>query len=206
MNNELVVTVIHDLKNTLGVLNGGLSTMVERATGTAMEAEVRHSHAIAAQLSQNLISFLTLYRADHGGGLSVRPLDHNPEDFLRDLAAALVLPADAPQVKVEMTERLAPYWFYDAYFVQMAIGAAVQNAVRFARSTVTLSARMCDGFLVYCVQDDGPGLGAEGAPSTGLGTVLCGAIAEAHRNGKRAGRVSLHSRPEGGAVFELWLP
>jgi K+-sensing histidine kinase KdpD len=205
MNNELVVTVIHDLKNTLGVLNGGLSTMVERATGTAMEAEVRHSHAIAAQLSQNLISFLTLYRAGNGG-LSVRPMDHNPEDFLRDLAASLVLAADVPRVKVEVSGQVAPFWFYDAYFVQMAIGAAVQNAMRFARSTVTLSASMREGFLVFCVHDDGPGLGAEGAPSTGLGTTLCAAIAGAHRNGTRAGKVALYNRPEGGAVFEMWLP
>ena len=187
MKSELVASVIHDLKNSLGVLSGGLSAMVEHAAGTGIEAEARHSYAIAARLSQNLVSFLTLYRTDKGG-LKVQPLDHSPEDFLRDLAAELVLLPAAPQVKVELLEPVAPFWFYDAYFVRMAIEAAVQNATRFARSAITLSARMCSEFLVFRVADDGPGLGAAGAPSTGLGTTLCSAIAEAHRNGTRAGK------------------
>jgi len=54
--------------------------------------------------------------------------------------------------------------------------------------------------------DDGPGLGAHAAPSTGLGTALCQAIAQAHTNGARAGKVVLVNRPDGGALFELWLP
>jgi len=205
MQDILVATVIHDLKNELGILTGSLSTMVEGAAGTSMEAQARHSYAIAAKLSQNLVSFLTLYRAD-SRGLTVRPMDHNPEDFIRDLVTELVLAADGPRVSVDMAEPVASFWFYDAYLVQMAIDAAVQNAVRFARSTVTLSARMREGYLVFVVEDDGAGLGAASAPSTGLGTVLCCAIAEAHRNGSRAGRVALKNRPEGGAAFEMWLP
>jgi signal transduction histidine kinase len=62
------------------------------------------------------------------------------------------------------------------------------------------------GFLVFSVADDGPGLGAEGEPSTGLGTALCRAIAQAHTNGARAGKLVLEDRPDGGALFELWLP
>lgn len=205
MQDILVATVIHDLKNELGMLTGSLSTMVEHAAGTAVEADARNSYAIAAKLSQNLVSFLTLYRAENRG-LNVRPTDHNPEDFIRDLAAEFVLPADAPRVRVEMGEPVASFWFYDAYLVQMAIEAAVQNAVRFARSTIILSARMSEGFLVFLVEDDGSGLGAKCAPSTGLGTVLCSAIAQAHRNGSRTGKVVLKNRPEGGAAFEIWLP
>lgn len=205
MNRELVAAVIHDLKNSLGVLTGGLHAMAEHAAGTGIEAEARDSYAIAARLSQNLVSFLTLYRTGDGG-LKVQPLDHSPEDFLRDLAAELVLLPAAPRVKVELMEPVAPFWFYDAYFVRLAIEAAVQNATRFARSAITLSARMCDDFLVFRVADDGPGLGAAGAPSTGLGSALCTAIAEAHRNGNRVGKVVLQNGSERGAVFELWLP
>ena len=205
MQDKLVTTVIHDLKNALGILTGSLATMAEHAAETPMEAEARRSHGIAAQLSQKLVAFLTLVRAEDGG-LTVQQQDHNPEDFIRDLAVELVLPPGAPPVTVTIAEAVAPYWFYDAYFVQMAIESAVQNAARYARSIITISARMCDGFLVFLVEDDGPGLGAKGAPSTGLGTVLCTAIAQAHRNGTRAGKVELKNRPEGGAVFEMWIP
>lgn len=205
MQDLLVATVIHDLKNELGILTGSLSTMVKRAAGTAIEEDARNSYAIATKLSQNLVSFLTMYRAEQRG-LMVRSTDHNPEDFLRDLAAEIVLVADAPLVNVELKEPLAPYWFFDAYLVQMGIEAAVQNALRFAKTTITLSARMRDGFLVFQVADDGAGLGAEAAPSTGLGTVLCTAIAQAHQNDKRTGKVVMENLPEGGASFEMWLP
>lgn len=205
MHGLLAATVIHDLKNELAILTGSLSALRESAAGTLMEADAQRSCAIAAKLSQNLVSFLTVYRAEEQG-LPVRLMDHNPEDFLRDLQNGLILPANAPRVSVVMSEPAAAFWFYDAYLVQLAIDAAVQNAVRFARSAVTLSAYMRDGYLIFRVEDDGAGLHAPGAPSTGLGTTLCAAIAKAHRKGGLSGKVVLKNRPQGGAMFELWLP
>ena len=205
MHGLLAATVIHDLKNELAILTGSLSALRENAAGTVMEADARRSCAIAAKLSQNLVSFLTVYRAEEQG-LPVRLMDHNPEDFLRDLQNGLILPATAPGVSVDMTEPVAPFWFYDAYLAQLAIESAIQNAVRFARSAVILSACMRDGYLVFRVEDDGAGLDAPGAPSTGLGATLCAAIAKAHRRGGLSGKVELKNRPHGGAVFELWLP
>ena len=62
MQDLLVATVIHDLKNELAVLTGSLATMTRNASGTALESEVRRSRAIADRLSKNLVSFLTIYR------------------------------------------------------------------------------------------------------------------------------------------------
>jgi len=80
------------------------------------------------------------------------------------------------------------------------------NALRFARSEVVLACAVRNRFLVFSVADDVPGLGADAEPSTGLGTALCQAIARAHTHGERTGKVVLRNRPEGGALFELWLP
>jgi signal transduction histidine kinase len=99
-----------------------------------------------------------------------------------------------------------PFWFFDSYLVRLALEAAVQNATRFARSQIVLGARADDGWLVLSVEDDGPGLGTEGALSTGLGTELCRSIAAAHVNGAKTGRLVLENRAQGGARFELWLP
>ena len=205
MQGLLAATVIHDLKNELAILTGSLSALRENAADTVMEADARRSCAIAAKLSHNLVSFLTIYRAEEQG-LPVRLMDHNPEDFLRDLCNGLILPAAAPRVSVGMTEPAAPFWFYDAYLVQLAIEAAVHNAVRFAHSAVTLSACLREAYLVFRVEDDGAGLDAPGAPSSGLGTTLCAAIAGAHRKDGLSGKVVLKNRSQGGAIFELWLP
>jgi signal transduction histidine kinase len=132
--------------------------------------------------------------------------DNTPEDFLREVAAGLVLPPEAVAVKTSFGEDHTPFWFFDDYLTRLALEAAVHNALRFARSEVTLSCCIRDGFLVFSVADDGPGLGADGEPSTGLGTALCHAIAQAHVNGERSGKLVLRNRPEGGALFELWLP
>ena len=205
MQDLLVATVIHDLKNELAVLTGSLATMTRNASGTALESEVRRSRAIADRLSKNLVSFLTIYRAEQHG-LPVCCSDHNHGDFLHDLVKGQPLPANSPSVRVATNESVAPFWFFDAYLVQLAMEAALHNALRFARSAIDMSARTRDGFLVMVVEDDGPGPGAAGAPSTGLGTALCSAIAEAHRNGDRRGKVTLGTRPAGGAIFEMWLP
>jgi len=117
-----------------------------------------------------------------------------------------VLPQSAPRVRLELAQSSPAFWFFDSYLVGLALEAAVQNAMRFARSQIVLSARVQAGWLVLSVEDDGPGLGTEGAVSTGLGTELCRSIAAAHVNAGRTGKVVLENTAQGGARFELWLP
>jgi signal transduction histidine kinase len=205
MKDALVVTVVHDLKNVLATLTSSTADIAQRAVGSELEADTRKLHATTAALSQRLVGFLTLYRSDEAG-LSAQMRDHTPQDFLREVAAGLVLPPEAMAIKLVFRDDDTPYWFFDDYLTRMALEAAIHNALRFASSEVILWCGMRDGFLVFSVADDGPGLGAEGAPSTGLGTALCQAIAEAHSNGDRTGKVVLKNRSEGGALFELWLP
>jgi len=206
MQDVLMATVVHDLKNALGVLVQELASLQSAAADSSLESGVSNAHGIASQLSAKLIAFLTLYRAQ-SGGLVAATRDHNPDDFLNEVAAGLVLPQSAPSVRVVGPAQSSPaFWFFDAYLVGLALEAAVQNATRFARSQILLRARAEDGWLVLSVEDDGPGLGAEGAVSTGLGTELCRSIAGAHVNAGKTGKVVLENRAQGGACFELWLP
>jgi len=200
-----MATVVHDLKNALGVLVQELASLQSAAADSSLASGVSHAHGIASQLSGKLIAFLTLYRAQ-SGGLVAAPRDHNPDDFLNEVAAGLVLPQSALRIRLELAQSSPPFWFFDAYLVGLALEAAVQNATRFAHSQILLRARAEDGWLVLSVEDDGPGLGTEGAVSTGLGTELCRAIAVAHVNAGKIGKVVLANGAHGGACFELWLP
>lgn len=205
MKDALVAAVVHDLKNALTSLTSSTGDICQRTIGTALEFDTSRLHATTVALSQRLVGFLTLYRSGQAGP-SARLRDHTPEDFLREVVAGLVLPPDSVLIKTTHCEDGPPFWFFDDYLTRMALEAAVHNALRFARSEVTLACGMRNGFLVFSVADDGPGLGKDGEPSTGLGTALCQAIARAHTNGARVGKVLLRNRPEGGALFELWLP
>jgi len=202
VDTKLAAAVVHDIKNALGVLEGMLGGLAE---------EPNRDQAVSAQemcagLRDRLIGFLTLYKAS-SQGLAARVDAMNPEDFLR--AVVRGNPAGRPDLAVVVDPRDMPVLgFFDENLVGLALGAALQNAGRFARSRVELGCTMAaTGELAFTVRDDGPGLGTQEAkPSTGLGTALCAAIAQAHRKGDRCGSVTLENHPEGGALFTLRLP
>ena len=100
------------------------------------------------------------------------------------------------------------FWYFDRRRARMALEAAIHNARRFARRDIGLMAVVEVGRPIFRVDDDGPGLGAQDPSelSTGLGTQLCQAVAQAHRNLGWQGRVTLANGPAGGARFELRLP
>ncbi len=206
MKDALIASVVHDLKNALASLTTSTEDIARRTVGSELEFDTHKLYATMVALSQRLVGFLTLYRTGQSG-LTAQLRDNNPDDFLHEVVAGLVLPPEAVTIRIAAAEEGAPsFWFFDDYLARMALEAAVHNALRFARSEVVLACALRNGFLVFSVADDGPGLGAEGEPSTGLGTALCEAIAQAHANGERVGKVVLRNRPEGGASFELWLP
>ena len=205
MKDALVAAVVHDLKNALASLTSSTGDIAARTVGSELEIDASRLHATTVALSQRLVAFLTLYRSGQAG-LSAKLRDHTPKDFLREVVGGLVLPPGAVAIKTIRCEDGTPFWFFDDYLTRMALEAAVHNALRFAKSEVIVACGVRDGFLVFSVADDGPGLGTDGEPSTGLGTALCQAIAQAHTNGERTGKLVLGNRPEGGALFELWLP
>src|SRR5689334_1903803 len=129
MRDVLMATVVHDLKNSLGVLVDQLASLQSAAADSALASDVNNAHGIASQLSAKLIAFLTLYRAQ-SGTLVAATRDHNPEDFLNEVLAGLLLPKSAPRVGLDVTSSSPPFWFFDSYLVRLALEAAVQNATR----------------------------------------------------------------------------
>lgn len=202
MDTKLAAAVVHDIKNALGVLEGMLAGLVQDPT----REQAVSAQDMCASLRDRLIGFLTLYKAS-SQGLVARVDAVNPEDFLNAIVR------DNPTGRAELnvvvnTQDMPVLGFFDENLVGLALAAALQNASRFARSTVEIGCVTdSSGELVFSVRDDGPGLGAqEDRPSTGLGTALCAAIAQAHHKGERRGSVSLQDHPQGGALFMLRLP
>lgn len=203
MNSQAAALIVHDIKNALAVLEGELHAL-------SLEPErerAAHAWRRCGALREKLIGFLTLYKAG-SGGLRARVEPLCPEDFLRTLLADTLHAREGVQVRIEGRD-MPQLAFFDEHLVALALEAALQNALRFAKSAVALGCRPGEeGGVVFWVGDDGTGLGAQSAcpPSTGLGTELCRAVAEAHRNRGRSGWCTLVDGAAGGALFELHLP
>ncbi len=203
MNRELLALFVHDIKNQLGVLEAELHLLEAEPDRT--RAHRAHQHC--SQLRQRLIAYLTLYASDDRQ-MSAQAEDESPLNFLQKLLKVDSRPDGAP-LRLGECGTAPPFWYFDARLVMLAMEAALHNAWRFARSDVEIGARQVDGYLVLSVEDDGLGLGAKdpsSRSSTGLGMELCAAVARAHKNGERQGRVQLEARPQGGTKFEIWLP
>ncbi|MFT3856988.1 MAG: HAMP domain-containing sensor histidine kinase [Aquabacterium sp.] len=198
--------IAHDLKNALGSLEGELEALIDDPS----PAMAHSAYMRCTELRRQFIQFLTVYGS--GEVLVAHSEDESPAELVEAMYRAAQIRhlsiAGSPKVQMQVGADAPAYWYFDRRLVQMALDAAVHNASRFAKSQIVLSLREDEGFLVFVIDDDGPGLGAHdpSAHSTGLGTELCKSVAAAHHCGDRKGRVRLLNRAEGGARFELWLP
>lgn len=205
MSPQLTAVIVHDLKNALGVLEGQLSTL----TTDLDHQQAVQAHTSCIALREKLIGFLTLYKASDDG-LSARVEAVSPDDFLQALVRnhPIANLAEHPQIQITINDDAMPaVAFFDEHLTGMALDAALQNSLRFAKSEINIACAKKDGDIVFTIQDDGPGLGTkEEKPSTGLGMALCTAIAQAHQNDGRHGSIDLETLPNGGALFTLRLP
>jgi len=194
----------HDLKNQLGGLEARLQALTESLPHPDIADALTHCQA----LRQEWVAYLTVYAAQTEGLVAVLS-DESPSDLLQATARRQRLPS-ALTLQVVVGEGLPSFTFVDPRLLRLALDAALHNAQRFSRSTITLGAQAHDGGVLWTVQDDGPGPHRAQDPSsdtaTGLGHALCVAVAQAHHRGDRRGWSRLSAVATGGARFELWLP
>ncbi|MGL5587240.1 MAG: beta-lactam sensor histidine kinase BlrB, partial [Aeromonas veronii] len=127
----------------------------------------------------------------------------------------------AQRRQVELVAELAsaPKQKWDPLLVEQAIGNLLDNAIDFspANGQVTLSGSQQEEGYCFRVTDCGPGIPDYALPriferfyslprpdkgkSSGLGLSFAHEVAHQH-----GGRLTLSTRPEGGALAELWLP
>ncbi|MGE3328727.1 MAG: sensor histidine kinase, partial [Acidimicrobiia bacterium] len=107
----------------------------------------------------------------------------------------------------------------DPHRLGQVVANLVENARKFARTTVWVSARIEDGSAVVCIDDDGPGIApadlphvferlyvskhqpVRGESSSGLGLAIVAELVEAH-----GGTVVAQVAPTGGARMMVRLP
>jgi len=211
---RLVSDVSHELRSPLATITTALELasarpeLMDRAL--IDESLLPESH----RMSRLLEDLLLLARSDEGA-LGLRGEDVDVDDLLA--AEANRLGGSGPVSVV--TDIRACRVTGDRAALTRVIRNLVDNAARYARSTVTLSCRPAPDGVVITIADDGPGIPvadrsriferfvrldaarARTSGGTGLGLAIVAEVVRAHR-----GTVAVDDAAGGGAVFTVALP
>jgi len=224
LKNVLVDSLVHDLRQPLTAVIGGLSsfTLAGELPKQATELAVIAQDG-ASQLLHMVNDLLDVTRLEAGAPV-IETVEMPAAEFIRDgahllealarernLTLTIDTPADLPPVKGDR-ERL-----------RRVVTNLVGNAVKFTESGgkigVTATADRARGFLMVSVSDTGVGIPAEAQPrvfdkfsrvgetsvsgrtSTGLGLYFCKLTVEAH-----GGKMWLGSKVGEGTTFGFTVP
>ena len=236
-----LASTVHDMKNSVSVVSGTLEALLAAAPGASSadaDNEVEAvggalcSHAQMAlmlyetkRMNDKLIQLLALYKQVGKPGY---PFDIAPQMvsqlFEQVVAQEKVLLASR-NIALETACPVDLIREYDEDLLIGVIGNAINNAIRYTRAAIRLSAAEVDGWLEIRIEDDGagytPAMIAAGAAamsgnvtgvnfasnSTGLGLYFSSEVAKMHKHRDRVGSIGLENGGTlGGGCFIVRLP
>lgn len=197
---DVLASGIHDSKNQLFLAESLVAAHENRHQVDLGEVRFAIENA-ANRLSRSLAAYRLLR---DGAQLAVVPV------IVADLFDELALAQRAHLAKQGQTLHLdctvVDAWPLDRDLITDLLNNAIQNASRFARQQIRLSARREGDCLTLRVDDDGPGF-AQLPPRNGLGLLLAERIVSLHQHQEDCGKLTLGNvGPLGGAWLELRLP
>lgn len=197
---DVLASGIHDSKNQLFIAESLIAA--SEAEHHIDLGEVRYAIEAAAERLARTLSAYRLLR--HGARLAVVPAI--VADLCDEVALAQKRHLAAAGITLTIDCQAFNGWPLDRDLVTDMLNNAVQNARRYARREVRLSALETSEGLVLRVEDDGPGFSSI-PPETGIGLVVAGRLAQLHTRHGRHGALCLSNDSTlGGACFELRLP
>jgi two-component system, OmpR family, sensor histidine kinase SenX3 len=222
---DILASTLHDTKNSLGVLFNNLEDIMAscREQNCARHSEFFMLQYEIKRLNNSLIRLLSLYKAEKSQ--LVANIDyHAISEFLEDVAVAheILLASRGIKLQTECEDGL--FRAFDRNLVEGVLDNIINNAFRYARSTVKIKASTDNGYLVIQIEDDGLGyppamlINENKQPefkqeidfktgSTGLGLYFSLMVAAMHVNQGKKGFISIvNGGSMGGGIFSIYLP
>lgn len=218
----LLASAVHDIKNSLGVILNTIEELSEEQSPDPQQTQqrLRQLRHEGKRLNNELMQMLALYRIENGQYFA--SID---DTSIRELLEEVCLEnRDTLAVRnIELGIDCDPnlMWFCDRALLLGTLNTIINNAYKYARSRIAISARAADKTLTINVDDDGPGYPQElliagssqqkqidfHSGSTGLGLHFAATIAGLHHNRERRGHIALSNDGiAGGGRFSLCLP
>lgn len=211
--------VVHDLRTPLSAMMGTLALLQIDATLKLSERQqelLKGALAAGQQLVRLTETLLDLQRLEEGQmPLTMEPVDPNSliEASLEQLAP--MIEVQEVSVRTDLEDNLPILWV-DWMVAQRVIENLLDNAIKFTPpgGEITLRSRLEDDFVIFSVQDTGPGIsddqkqvifdqfsqmsfeGALVQPGFGLGLAFCKLATDAMQ-----GRIWVNSELGRGSTF-----
>jgi PAS domain S-box-containing protein len=214
---EIVAVVSHDLRNPLGVILLRVEQLSRMVTDPAAS---RHVTSIekAAERMESLIKTLLDASRIETRRLTVVRAPEDPCSIAHDAAEMMEALATEKSIRILVDTCAAPLVDADRDRVLQVLENLLGNAIKFSPpgSTVRIAVAVEYGEVVFCVEDNGPGVSERDAPrifdryfqgerkrrkGLGLGLYIARGIIEAH-----GGRIWIERAPRRGARFCFSLP
>lgn len=216
----VLASAVHDMKNSLGMLLNSLDELrIEHSSTFNGSPRFNSLQYEAERMHNDLVQLLGIYRLGEQN-LSAHLEEHYLPDFLAEHMARHMplLQGLGIETFVDASDITG---FFDADLLTGVLNNTINNALRYTRNKVRLTAKIRDGYLVLAVEDDGAGYPESmqhtgtlsfksldfNTGSTSLGLFFASSVAQLHREGDRSGYIKLHNGGQlNGGVFEIWLP
>ena len=223
LKDKLLSTVAHELRTPLSVVKAIVGTLRDHLAGpltTDQEEMIHTADRHISRLTRLLNNFLDLTRLEsRRARINRQPLD--PRSLVFEVTEGVRMANRGRQIMMRCTlPPTLPEVNADSDMIAQVVGNLLDNALRYARARVTVSAAVTDGQVEISVTDDGPGIpekkmsdlfdkfvqldrpkGGEGYKGTGLGLAISKEIMELN-----GGQIWAENAPGQGACFRFTLP
>ncbi|WP_417544677.1 sensor histidine kinase [Marinobacter sp.] len=216
----VLALAVHDMKNSLGMLLNSLDELrAENEDKLNDSSRFNTLQYEAERIHNDLVQLLGIYRLGENN-LSAHIEEHFVPDFLFEHLSRHTPLLEGLNIECSI-DADEINGFFDADLLTGALNNTINNAIRYTKTSIRLTASERDGFLVIGVEDDGEGYPENmqhtgtlsfksldfNTGSTSLGLFFVSAVADLHSEGERTGYIKLHNGGHlGGGVFEIWLP
>ncbi|MEL4178652.1 sensor histidine kinase [Roseateles sp. PN1] len=218
---EFLAAMSHELRTPLTSIRGFAELMEQRLEDPKFRKQAGLIRKGAEHLSTLLTEILDLAKVE-AGGMRLNQEVVNPRALLQGCADFFAISAGNKglDLQVRIDETLPASLNCDSLRLKQILNNLLSNAIKFTtEGSVTLSAEMQPGCIVFHVDDTGPGIPASVQQTifekfrqahalistehggTGLGLALSRGLAELMK-----GQLSVHSKLGHGARFTLSLP
>lgn len=216
----ILASTIHDVKNSLGVVLNSLDELIRTAGDSLPGEKLGKLQYEAKRVNNNLVQLLALYKMENMG-LKANIDEYPVRDFLEEISLSEKAVLESRNIKLDYRCADDVVWYFDRDLVGGVVKNAINNAMRYTKDAVLITAEESDGYLVLRVNDNGPGFpegmlaGGErqghgvnfSSGNTGLGLYFTSKVAEMHKNKDRKGRIELANGHQlGGGCFSIKLP
>lgn len=211
---ELLRTVSHEVRTPIQRVHFALELARDAGDGAEREKGFARAESALEDLDRLIAELLTFARLGEQPSLVKKPVEL--ERLIAGVVESLAELNRSKELLVHATP-LAPVEL-DPRLIERAISNLIRNALRHAKSKVSITTRVAGGQIFIDVDDDGPGVAPEdrlrifqpfqravrqGEEHTGfgLGLAIARRVAETHR-----GSIEVFDSELGGARFRLSLP